>query len=139
MFAHHADGTGRVYAPPMRLFRREADADVTELAARYRELLVERDAASDNPRKANRLWDRNHRCYKALRETGAGREAIAAMMDDPLPAVRLTAAAHAIFWEERRARRVLEAIAEDADRWEHGMSAEMVLREFDAGTLSHDW
>jgi hypothetical protein len=50
------------------------------------------------------------------------------------------AASEALLWNETEARPVLASLAnDDSAPFEHSFSAEMTLREFDAGRLSFDY
>ena len=102
---------------------------------------LEQLAAFDEPGADTDAWNRaveaNHSCCLVLRESREGRGAIERLLDHLAMTVRGWAAAHALLWNEERARPVLEALAED-DGLE-GLSARHTLQPFDAGTLSHDW
>ncbi len=99
-----------------------------------------RDAAErtndPNPKIANRWVDKMHKAYKQLRESEQGREAITTLLSDPNVDVRAWAASHVLRWAPQTARPVLEQIRDAKGRC--SFDAEMVLREFDKGTLSRD-
>jgi len=84
----------------------------------------------------NRAVEANQSSYLVLRQSREGRGAIGRLIDHPATTVRGWAAAHALLWNEERARPVLAALAEDEGL--EGLSARQTLRAFDAGTLSHD-
>jgi DNA-directed RNA polymerase subunit F len=114
------------------------DPTVEELVEQYREAVAEHSSMSTiDPQKANRAHDRLHQIYKILRQSPAGRQAIAALLDDPNPEVRCWAAAHSLEWSPLRARRVLEELSKRDDLI--GFEALMILQEFDAGRLSFDY
>jgi hypothetical protein len=76
----------------------------------YRELAVEWDKARDNPPEAHRLFDALLALYKELRDSAAGRQAIASLLDDPITAVGLAAATHGLAWQPAKAEQVLGEI-----------------------------
>ena len=85
----------------------------------------------------NRLVQANHDSYLLLRESEAGRTAIEALMSHRSSTVRSWSAAHALLWNQPKARPILEALAADG-----GLAttyADYTLKEFDRGRLSHDW
>ena len=94
---------------------------------------------AESPRRWNQLVNELQRQQLVLRETSSGRRAISALMDDPRPVVREWAAAHALFWEEARARSVLEAIRDDPDVGAQSINAKYTLIEFDRGRLDPFW
>jgi len=110
-----------------------------QLVATYRTTAIEWDALRSQPTKANRVFDDLHQIYKILRESEAGRAGIAALMDDADIAVRLSAAAHSLFWMPEKAQVVLQAIEADPRAGLHSVSARYTLKEFREGRLSHDW
>jgi hypothetical protein len=85
----------------------------------------------------NRAVEANQSSYLVLRQSREGRGAIERLIDHPATTVRGGAAAHALLWNEERARPVLAALAEDEGL--EGLSARQTLHAFDAGTLSHEW
>ncbi|GGU14262.1 DUF2019 domain-containing protein [Lentzea flava] len=111
--------------------------DVERLAAEYLQNTLEWDEASDNARKANVFFDRIHALYKQLRETEAGRAAIASLMNHPQRAVQLTAAGHSLAWCEAEAVAVLEEIEKDPGLL--AISAKYTLKAHREGTLEFDW
>lgn len=106
-------------------------------AARYRQGVVDWDAAQDDPRRANRLFRRNHAHYKELRSTAEGRDAIVALLDDEDVAVRLVAATDCLPWASERGIPVLEEIERADGRF--AIDAKYTLLAFRAGTLDLDW
>lgn len=121
--------------------------DIQRLIAEFREAVLENAEYSSraltdpkrktDPDKANRAHDRAHQCYKELRATPEGREAICALMHDPDPDVRAAAAARALFWKPEEARRVLEELIQLGGII--GFECELILKEFDAGRLTFDY
>lgn len=107
---------------------------VDELLKTYREAAAK--TRDPNPRIANRWVDKLHRAYKELRESEQGREAITTLLSDPSVDVRVWAASHVLRWAPETARPVLEQIRDSKRLW--SFDAEMVLREFDKGTLGRD-
>ena len=85
-------------------------------------------------RRANRLADEQRVYLNALVASAEGGRHVDQLLEDPTPGVREWAAARALFWNEPRARQVLEELAASAD-FPFNFSAEMTLREFDAGRL----
>jgi hypothetical protein len=88
-------------------------------------------------KRANPLFDRLHAIFKQLRTEQAGRDGIAALMDDPTLGVRLMAAAHSLAWAPEKAARVLEAI--EAGPGLHAVTAKYTLKSFREGSLNMDW
>jgi predicted aminopeptidase len=103
----------------------------------YRELAVEWDEARDNPPEANRLFDALHALYKKLRDSAAGRQAIASLLDDPITAVRLAAATHSLAWQPAKAEQVLREIEQEGSL--HAVTAKWTLRSYRSGKLNLDW
>ena len=87
---------------------------------------------------ANRVFDRVHAAAKDLSSTDDGRAAIAELLTDEDPSVRMVAATYALRWEEAGARQVLEHIR-DTDPGLRAVTAKWTLREWDAGRLSLDY
>lgn len=94
---------------------------------------MQNDATNANP-----LFDQLHATYKRLRDTPAGREAIATLMDDEIVAVRMSAAAHSLSWHSARAIKVLEQIERDGHGL-YGITAKYTLKSFREGKLNLDW
>ena len=108
------------------------------LRAEYRDLVIEWDAAKANAAEANRIFDRLHQCYKRLRHSDAGRSAIAGLLDDPVTAVRLSAATHSLAWQPVEAQSVLEEIERQPSGL-YAVDAKWTLRSFRQGKLNLDW
>ena len=126
---------------PYPRFVKQAE-DVDELLRQYRAVLLDmhdhRIEAGGRPRKWNRLFDKSQALHLLLRTTAEGRAGITAMaLADDCSTVRISAASHALFWDEAKARPVLEAAALDESLG--GLDAKMTLREFDAGRLNMTW
>lgn len=107
-----------------------------DLIEKYRQSTILMDNVSD-PKKANRCHDDWHACYKLLRETKEGREAIIELLQDTEPEVRCGAAAHSLQWVPTLARHVLEELRDSQDRC--SFEAEMILEEYDKGQLTFDY
>jgi hypothetical protein len=110
---------------------------VDELRAKYRDLVVQWDEARDDPKQANRLFDQVHALYKDVRQSEEGRRAISSLVDDPITAVRLSAATHSLAWQPARAEAVLEEIEREDNL--HAVSAKWTLRSYRNGKLDLDW
>ena len=110
---------------------------VVDPASEYRRLAVAWDEARDVPADANRLFDQLHGFYKSIRDADAGRAAIQSLLDDPVTAVRLSAATHALPFAPVQATEVLEAIEREDSL--HSVTAKWTLRSFRAGSLDVDW
>jgi hypothetical protein len=109
---------------------------IADLIEKYRQNAIGMGNISD-PKKANKCHDAVHACYKVLRETKEGREAIIRLLKDAQPEVRCGAAAHSLQWVPELARPVLEALR---DSWGPcSFEAEMVLKEYDKGRLTFDY
>ncbi|HET7068616.1 MAG TPA: hypothetical protein VFI21_13530 [Nocardioides sp.] len=93
----------------------------------------------DNPRRWDRLVDQWLADCRVLAETDEGRGAIAALLVDPRPTVRLWSAAAVLFWDADAARPVLAEIRDQPLTYDlHSITAKHTLIEFDAGTLDRD-
>lgn len=92
-------------------------------AAEYEQIVRDWDKNANNPRKANRLFDRAHNLFKRLRDSEQGHAGIAALMNDPNPGVRVTAASHSLRWQEAEAIATLETLDNDVRSRLHGVSA----------------
>lgn len=123
-------------------------ADEPEVAiaiAKYRATLTamaelpSQAGVAESPRRWNRLANELQRQQLILRTSPSGQRAISALMADPRPLVRGWAAAHALFWQEDKARSVLEALRDDTGQGVWSLSAEYTLIEFDNGRLNHGW
>jgi hypothetical protein len=112
--------------------------DVLGLRAEYRGLVIEWDEAKDNPAEANGVFDRLHHCYERLRESAAGRQAIGGLIDDPITAVRLSAAAHSPAWQPVAAQAALQEI-ESQPTGLYAVDAKWTVRWYRQGKLNLDW
>jgi hypothetical protein len=122
------------------LLRRVSEAEtVASLRGEYRAMATEWDAVKANPQQANRAFDALHACYKRLRDSPAGRQAIIGLLDDPAIAVRLLAATHCLAWESSRAQSVLEAIEHEPTAGLYAVDAKWTLRSYRQGKLNLDW
>ncbi|HEY3529386.1 MAG TPA: hypothetical protein VGK78_09565 [Nocardioides sp.] len=117
----------------------------TEPAERGRRTLDEMsDLVGDqghttNTRRWGRLVDQWLSDGQALAQSEDGRAAIAALMDDPRPTVRLWSAAAVLFWDADAARPILTEIRDSPIRYDlHSIMAKHTLLEFDAGRLARD-
>jgi hypothetical protein len=90
-----------------------------------------------DPTAWNRLINELQRIQLVLRQTEEGRTGISDLMDSDDATVRTWCATFALFWNESKARKVLQA--EAAARGMAGFEAEIALREFDAGRLHMTW
>lgn len=122
-----------------------SESATTNAAERYRENLEEMAdlvgdrGHHDNPRRWNRLVEQWRADRRLLARTDDGRAAVAFLMDDPRPAVRLWSAAAVLFWDHDSARPVLTEIRDSPMTYDlHSITAKHTLLEFDAGTLDDD-
>ena len=91
----------------------------------------------DNPRRWDRLVGAWMADRSVLEGTDEGRAAIAELMTDPRPTVRLWSAAAALFWDPEAARAALAEIRDSPMRYDlHSITAKHTLLEFDAGRLT---
>ncbi len=109
---------------------------IKDIVARYRQGAIANSDISD-PKKANRGAKQLHACYKILRESEEGREALIGLMDDPEPSIRCWASAHSLQWKPDSARRSLEALRDS--KGHYSITAEMTLKEYDNGRLKFDY
>jgi hypothetical protein len=107
------------------------------MRSRYREAVVAWDKAQAEPDRANLLFDRLHDRSKQMRQSAEGRTAMTGLLDDPVAAVRLSAATDALTWAPEVAEPVLEALERETSL--HAVSAKWTLRSHRAGTLNLDW
>ena len=119
------------------------ESPTTGAAERYRQTLDEmadlsgEQGHSGNERRWTRLVDELGDARAELDSSAEGRAAIAELMSDPRPTVRLWSAAAVLFWDEGEARPTLEAIREEPIRYGlHSITAKHTLLEYDAGRLS---
>ena len=106
---------------------------------RYRQTLTEMaDLGGDqgfvsSSRRWDRLVDRLREDEPAVCASAEGREAVAVLLADPRPTVRLWAATAALSWDEEQARRVLVEVREDPTRYGlNSINAKQALLTFDA-------
>jgi hypothetical protein len=94
---------------------------------------------TDNERRWRRLVGELRDARTELEASTDGRAAIAGLMTDTRPTVRLWSAAAVLFWDEARARPTLEELRESPGRYGlHSIRAKHTLLEYDAGRLSPD-
>jgi hypothetical protein len=108
-----------------------------EVVRKYR---IAAECAGDlsNPGEQNKWAGHLHTCYKQLRDSDTGRQAIIQLMEDVNLSVRGWAAAHCLQWVPDRARAVLEDIRRQ-NVFPFSFDAEMVLNEYDNGRLTFDY
>lgn len=111
--------------------------ELRELVAQYRSTAAAWDAARNDAKKANPLFDRLHQQFKELRASQLGREAIAALMDDDNIGVRLMAATHSLAWLPDKASSVLSEIEKVPGLY--AVTAKYTLKSFREGRLHLDW
>jgi hypothetical protein len=111
---------------------------IQDVIERYRQGAIAHGDTS-NPKKANKGAKQLHACYKVLRESEVGREALISLMEDREPNVRGWAAAHCLQWAPKQARPVLEALSKSDVPWQLSSSAEMTLQEYDKGRLTFEY
>ncbi len=109
---------------------------INVLIEKYRFNALGMDKISD-PKKSNKCHDEWHACYKILRETEEGRQAIIRLLQDTEPSVRCGAAAHCLQWVPEIARQVLETLRDSQGRC--SFEAEMILNEYDKGRLTFEY
>jgi hypothetical protein len=122
-----------------------SDAALQTAIETYRQTLSElADLVGDqghtsNARRRDRLVEQLQSQRLALQGSAEGRAAIADLVDDPRPAVRLWSAGHSLFADEPRARSTLVEIRDSPVRYGlHSIIAKHTLLEYDAGRLSAD-
>jgi hypothetical protein len=98
--------------------------------------LVGDEGHTSNTRRRDRLTEQLQSQRLLLQDSDEGSAAIAALLDDPRPAVRLWAAGHSLFSDEARARSTLVEIRDTPIRYGlHSIIAKHTLLEYDAGRL----
>lgn len=112
-------------------------AHVDERRFQYERLALDWDAALPVAKKANKLFDRMHALSTEMKRTPEGRRALEGLLTHESRAVRLKTAAACLEWAPGLARPVLLDLV--SPRGTHSLSAEMTLREYDAGRLKFDW
>jgi hypothetical protein len=101
--------------------------------------LVGEQGHTDNERRWSRLVGELQHARAELESSTDGRAAIAGLMTDTRPTVRLWSAAAVLFWDEALARPALEELRESPLRYGlHSITAKHTLLEYDAGRLSPD-
>lgn len=111
--------------------------DLDDLVSGYVACRNAWEGALGNASKANPLFDEAHRMAVQLRASDEGRAALLELLDHSSPAVRLGAATESTPYAPRLAEVTLRALADAGGR--HSFSAEIVLKEFEAGRLRVDW
>jgi hypothetical protein len=91
----------------------------------------------ETPEDWNALVNELQRLQLDLRQTEKGRNGISELMDSEDAIVRTWCATYALFWDESRARGVLQG--EVDAKGMAGFESEVTLREFDAGRLNMTW
>jgi hypothetical protein len=121
------------------------ESPTTGAAERYRQTLEEmadlagEQGHTDNERRWQRLVGELYEARAELESSADGRSAVADLMTDPRPTVRLWSAASVLFWDEKRARPTLVEIREAPGKYGlHSITAKHTLLEYDAGRLSPD-
>jgi hypothetical protein len=123
----------------------DESADIAPAIAKYTETLTtmadmpSQAGVAQSPRRWNRLANELQRQQLILRESPSGQQAISTLMDDPRPMVRAWASSHALFWDESKARSVLEALRDDPGVGVVSVDAKYTLSEFDKGRLNQSW
>jgi hypothetical protein len=108
---------------------------IEDAVERYRQGAIASANVSE-PTMANKGATQLHSCYKNLRGSEEGRQALIRLMDDREPSVRCWAAAECLQWQPSEARRVLESLRDSQGPF--SLDAELTLREYDSGQLAFD-
>jgi hypothetical protein len=103
----------------------------------YEELVLNWDSALTDARRANNVFDELHALSTELKQTTEGRRILESLLAHENRAVRLNAGSTCLEWAPELARPVIQALV--TPRGPHSLSAEMTLREFEAGRLKFDW
>lgn len=111
---------------------------IDELVTTYHSIAVAWDVMKNDSSKANPLFKQLHAIYKRLRIDQSGRDAITAMIDDPNPGVRVSAASHSLAWAPERAIVALEEMERDGPGL-YRTTAKYTLKSFRDGKLNMDW
>jgi len=106
--------------------------EVDVLREQYRSA-AERTVGAPAP-VINRWVAEVERCYKFLKNTDEGRNALLSLLEDSHPQVRIWAARHCLQWDPVRARDVLEELVRKNEAM-YGFTAKYTLKEFDKGRL----
>jgi hypothetical protein len=119
------------------------ESPTTGAAERFRQTLdqmadlVGEQGHTDNERRWQRLVGELNDARSVLETSADGRSAIAELMSDARPTVRLWSAAAVLFWDADAARPTLVEIREAPVRYGlHSITAKHTLIEYDAGRLS---
>lgn len=119
------------------------ESPTTGAAERYRQTLEEMadlvgdQGHTESTRRWNRLVHQLEDDRQVLDASADGRAAIAALLTDPRPTVRLWSAAAVLFWDDQQARPALVEIREEPVRYGlHSIIAKHTLRDFDEGRLA---
>lgn len=111
--------------------------DLVKQGVEYVTLIDRWVTESDRPAAADKTFRRMHQLAKALRETPVGRERLVALLEHENPAVRLSAAAECLAFDDQRAIEALQLLAPEPGLI--AFSAGIVLEQYWAGTLNMDW
>jgi hypothetical protein len=112
------------------------NASTDQLVAKYREAAAVHgggELREDTP-ITNRSADTIAAVYRELRHREA-EAALLVLLDDPNPAVRSWAAAHALEFAPSEGETVLQALADDDDLALIGFTAKITLEQWRAGRL----
>jgi len=112
-------------------------SSVADLVEAYRETAEGWNRLRADVGAADRKFVENHRIYQQLRESDAGRDAIAGLLTHDSIRVRGLAARHCIDSHTDEATSVLETIV--AGDGLPAITARNTLRAYAGGTLNLDW
>jgi transcriptional regulator len=88
----------------------------------------------ENSRKTNRLYDKNFKNFKALKQLGnKGIGELEKLLSHPNDYVKYSSATHLLSIEEKKAKEVLKKLVNKPELF--GCSVEMLLSEWDRGNL----
>jgi hypothetical protein len=107
-----------------------------ELLSTYEELAIAWDSEV-NARRANRIFDRIHAIALELRSLEEGRHGLESLLSHRNRGVRLSAAGDCLAWGSEAAIEALEGLI--IPRGTHSLSAEMTIRDYQAGRMRFDW
>jgi hypothetical protein len=110
----------------------QADRTINDLILEYQESAM--GTADPNPTDANRYARQLIECYKKLRETPSGKEALLELISDENAHVRCWAATHCLEWAPEVAKEELVTLSMGDGPC--AFDAQMVLEEFNKGRLS---
>lgn len=111
------------------------DQETDALLSEYRQ--AAEGTSHPDAREANKYHDQMHAAYRLLRNSEAGRAAIASLMSHGNPHVRCWSAAHSLQWQPESARSVLQKLHDENGPC--SFDAEMTLDEYDKGHLSFEY